>query len=527
MVKNNRQLIQNNPHHKPLSLIDRLNLISLIDEGMRHKHSNSPILSDFFNDLWDLIDNTISGSKMFCLKPEDSLNGFHQIDLNADSGENLGRMNMIYLNKPVPCYYLVYVEVSQFLRRKGLGTRILEYFNRFLGEKSAIGILDNIIPVEDPTFDFYRKQGWNPVTDIIGTPFLTDVEDYMIYIPSNLSKKELKAPVQKLLYHLSRKREMIHMRDNEIMVKQTIDEFRALHTGLMTYFNVHLLQGGCDANARFFFTKFVTKLIAFRRKIGELIGYTGGESIEQITLAPMVASWPIQSYVPADLAYDTSSISGNFELLSALPRKLLKQPSPYIESLPNYLRPSLRSWIEKKKSTVEQPFTIGDLMELGFDPTRLKEMTVKENKYIIERMPIKKLKEIQAKQKLLDRIAPLTNRLLANGTLLKVNPPLLIIQDQGNAYILRNKIEAIHWDEALEQTQTHAALKELNQTIKLDKLIRKSLKTAVHLLSAELTLKERDALDTFSWFVSWNLETNQPRLLIDFSEPYFDSIWMA
>ena len=108
-----------------------------------------------------------------------------------------------------------------------------------------------------------------------------------------------------------------------------------------------------------------------------------------------------------------------------------------------------------------------------------------------------------------------------------MNPPLLIIQDQGNAYILRNKIEAIHWDEALEQAQTHAALKELNQTIKLDKLIRKSLKTAVHLLSAELTLEERDELNTFAWFVSWNLETNQPRLLIDFTEPYFDSIWMA
>ena len=39
--------------------------------------------------------------------------------------------------------------------------------------------------------------------------------------------------------------------------------------------------------------------------------------------------------------------------------------------------------------------------------------------------------------------------------------------------------------------------------------------------------KERDELNTFAWFVSWNLETNQPRLLIDFTEPYFDSIWMA
>jgi hypothetical protein len=349
----------------------------------------------------------------------------------------------------------------------------------------------------------------------------------MIYIPPNLRERDLKLPIQKLLHHLNRKREVIDMRDNEIMVRQTIEEFKALAAALMAYFNRHLLQGECDAYVRFFFTKFVTKLIAFRRNIGELIGYTGGESVEQISLPPTVTFLPIQSYVPSDLAYETSSISGNFELLAALPRKLLRQPSLFIESLPNYQRPCLMSWLTKKETGLEHRFTIGDLLELGFDPTRLKELMIKENKYIFERIQIKKLAEIQKKQKLFERITPLINRLVAHGALLKINPPLLTIQDQGNAYILRKKIEGIHWDEALEQSQTQASLKDINKIIRLDKLILKTIRTAGNILIEKAELENINELQALSWFVSWNLEANQPRLVLNFSEQYFDSVWMA
>ena len=151
---------------KDLGLNERLGLISLIDEGMRIKSVESPIMADLFNDLWDLVNETVSGSRINRLKPEDSHNGFRVIEVNAETGENLGRLNMLYLRKPIPCYYLVYVEVAAPFRRKGLGAQILKHFRQFLIKRSAVGILDNIIPMEDPTYDIYLKQSWKPVENL-------------------------------------------------------------------------------------------------------------------------------------------------------------------------------------------------------------------------------------------------------------------------------------------------------------------------------------------------------------------------
>ncbi len=145
-----------------LTIGDRLALINLIDEGMRQKSSDSPMVADLFSDLWTLVGSTVSGSKIDRLKPEDSPNGFHVVEVNAESGENIGRLNMLYLKKPLPSYYLVYVEVSAPFRRKGVGARILDYFGEFLVKKSALGVLDNIIPEDDPTYSIYEKLGWRP-----------------------------------------------------------------------------------------------------------------------------------------------------------------------------------------------------------------------------------------------------------------------------------------------------------------------------------------------------------------------------
>ena len=83
--------------------------------------------------------------------------------------EVLAYLNLLYLRKPLPCYYLVYVEVAPSLRGKGLGNRILEAFRDLVEEKGALGLLDNIIPPEDPTFDIYTKLGWAPLNDLIGS----------------------------------------------------------------------------------------------------------------------------------------------------------------------------------------------------------------------------------------------------------------------------------------------------------------------------------------------------------------------
>jgi glyoxylase-like metal-dependent hydrolase (beta-lactamase superfamily II) len=148
----------------PLSLNERLALVALIDEGMRLGLAEAPIVSDLFNDLSNLMNATVSGSSLDRLKPEDSKHGFRVFEINAESGENLGRLNMLYLRKPIPCYYLVYVEVAAPFRRRGLGNRILKYFRDFLDSQSALGILDNIIPSEDPTYDIYLKHFWITTT---------------------------------------------------------------------------------------------------------------------------------------------------------------------------------------------------------------------------------------------------------------------------------------------------------------------------------------------------------------------------
>ena len=327
------------------SLNDRLALISLIDQGMRLSGSDSPIMADLFSDLWSLVNGTVSGSKIDLLKHEDSRNGFKVFEANAETGENLGYLNMLYMNKPIPSYYLVYVEVASPFRKKGLGNRILKLFKEFLTDKSAVGILDNIIPEEDATYDIYSKHGWDPVEKIIGNNPSSAHGNYMIYVPPGFKNRELRQSLIKLLYHLKRKRAAIDMRDNEVMVQRTIAEFKALYSSLITYFQTEMSRGEFSPLMRFMFTRFVTKFIAFRRRISELIGYTGGESLEQINLSSEVEALPMQSYASYGLAAQSSLAMGDETLWSHLPDDLKKQPARTIDAFPNYQRPSLRAWL--------------------------------------------------------------------------------------------------------------------------------------------------------------------------------------
>ena len=261
-------------------------------------------------------------------------------EIKAETGENLARLNMIYLKKPIPCYYLVYVEVAAPFRRKGLGHQILKSFADFLTEKSAVGILDNIIPQEDPTNDVYLKQSWIPVEEIIGNLMFYKDNNYMIFIPPQLKDRDLKQPLLKVMYHLKRKRAVIDIRENETMVKKTLNEFRELYQALMTYFHSELEGPRSSVFMRFLFTRFVTKFISFRRRIGDLVGYTGGESTEQIVLDPRIDKLQVKSYAPRDLAKEDAVVMGSLGLLSKFPEDLKQKPAQFIESLPNYRRPN-------------------------------------------------------------------------------------------------------------------------------------------------------------------------------------------
>ena len=512
---------------KTISLNERLGLIALIDERMRLGSPELPIVPDLFNNLWDLVNATASGSRIDRFRPEEARNGFGTFEINGEGGENLGRLNMVYLKKPIPCYYLVYVEVGGPFRRKGLGKRILEYFKDFLIEKSAIGILDNIIPEEDPSYNIYSRQGWEPVEAFIGDGLGDRENNFMIYVPSRWQGKHLKEPILKILHHLKRKRAAIDMRDNEVMVQRTISEFKDLYVALLTYFKGEIQTGRSTPLAQFMFTRFATKLISFRRRIGTLLGYTGGESIEQIVLDPSVAALPVRTYPPSELGGRSPSVLGDKELWSRLPAMLKKHPARFIESLPNYNRPSLASWLKERGMFFTDKLTVGDLMSLGFDPTRLKELVIENEKFIFERMQARQLAELEKKEELLRRVQLEMSHARPSNAQLRVNPPLLKILSRGNVYVLRRKVGGIHWEEAIEELQSGSHLKNMNQTMKIDRVILRTVRNANRMISEKLGLREEAVADSLACFVPWSLEDNQPRLVIDFTNAYLETVWMA
>jgi hypothetical protein len=513
---------------KPISLNERLGLIALIDEGMRIGSPDTPIVPDLFNNLWDLVTATVSGSRIDRLKPEERHNGFRTFEINSEAGENLGRLHMLYLRKPLPCYYLVYVEVGGPFRKRGLGNRILEYFKDFLIEKSAIGILDNIIPEDDPSYTIYSKHGWEPLEAFIGDGVGSREGNLMIYAPTRWRGKQLRDPILKIVHHLKRKRTSIDMRDNQLMVQRTIGELKGLYTALRTYFEREIQTGRPTALAQFMFTRFVTKLVSFRRRIGSLLGYTGGESIEQLALEPAVAALPVRNYPPSKLSGRRNpSVLGDKEFWWLLPDMLKKHPARFIESLPNYSRPSFASWLKERGMFATDRLTIGDLMNLGFDPTRLKEIVIDNEAFIFERMQARQLAELHKREELLKRIKLEMAQTRLGNAQLKVNPPLLTIRDRGNAYVLRRKVGGIHWEEAMEELQRGPLLIKMNEAMKIDRVILSAVGKANRVISEKLGLEEERVAESLTCFVPWDLEHNRPRLMIDFANVYLETMWMA
>lgn len=510
-----------------LGLNERLALIGLIEEGIRLGTSNSPIVADLFSELWDLVNRTVSGAKLDRLKPEDATRGFQVFEINAESGENLGRLHMLYLKKPIPCYYLVYVEVAPPFRNKGLGNRILSAFRSFLEEKSAVGILDNIIPHDDPTFDIYSKQQWVPAAEITGNEDPESDGIYMVYVPSALHGGELKEPVTRLIHHLKRKRAAIDMRENELMVRRTIEEFKELNAALENYFQEELRTGEENLLMNFMFTRFVTKLLGFAHRIEQLLGYTGGESLGQIVLHPAVRALPVQSYAPRELGSNPSFVGDAKELWLKLPEALKTHPARVIESLPNYRRPNLVAWMEKKGITSSDSLTIGDLMDIGFDPTRLKEIEIEGEEYIFERIHARLISRIERKKTLLERLRSDLIGSRVKQTMVHVNPPLLVIRDRGNGYVLRKKVPGIHWEEAVEQLQTAPSLAGLNASMRVDKMVLATVSRATEALRKLINGEADDLIPCITFFVPWDLKSNQPKITVDFSSSYIETIWIA
>jgi hypothetical protein len=275
------------------------------------------------------------------------------------------------------------------------------------------------------------------------------------------------------------------------------------------------------------FTRFVTKLIGFRRRISGLLGYTGGESMGQLSLGDTLASIPMQSYAPREIAGVSKVCFGPEHLADALADVFQNDPRAVIEHLPNYSRPSLKTWLDANGRTANDVMTLGDLMDIGFDPTRLKEISINGEDYIFERIQARQLDELIEKKTLLEQASSDLANVKVRKTFLKSNPPLLAVRNRGNAYVLRRKVHGIHYEEALEQLQGNPALKGLNQAMRFDGMVKRTVGAAYKAAAEVLSREEEELRDLLTVFVSWDLDTNRPKVMVDPAGSFFESIWLS
>lgn len=482
---------------------------------------------EVFEGLDDLINRTVHGAKIERFRPKEGHQVFHTFEIHTGEGEVLGYLNMIYLRKPIPCYYLVYVEVLPPFRGRGLGNKILEAFREFVEDTGAVGLLDNIILPEEPTYNIYSRLGWKDIEEVIGKDMVNGEGHYMVFLPTSTKIPNLRESLIRLLFKIRGKRPVIDMHDNESMVKRTIAEFQSVYKALEHLFEIELSTATSTPFMQFMFTKFVTKVLGFGRRIATLIGYTGGESLEQIPISEQVKALPIQPYSLWGSEEGQVEIWGEEGLIRDLPESLKKEPTHYIESLPLYGRPYLSVWIEKGGDRQPLNLKISDLLELGFDPTKLREFRHKGVNYVFERISPGFLPSIEKKRRLLLKIGDsISERRFRNATV-QMNPCLAMLQERGNVYLLRRKLEGIHLEEALDQLRTSSCLKDMNRELSIDRVVVLTVNEIKQRLLKEFPSCLPEEIDDFTFFVPWDLERNIPKIRVDISCISLDTLWIA
>jgi GNAT superfamily N-acetyltransferase len=493
------------------------------DHGEDHAH----LLGGLFKGLHESIHRTVHGTRVERFRPTQSAQPFHVFEIHTEEGEALGYLNTIYLRKPIPCHYLVYVEVLPPFRGRGLGTKILEAFRTFLERKGTVGLLDNIIPREEPTFEMYSKLGYQPVEEAIGREVTNGEGNYMVWVPDCARHSDLPEKLTKLLFNLRRKRQVIDMKDNEAMVKRTIEEFRAVQDSLVRLFRVELSTGATTPLMRFMFTKFVTKLIGFRRRIASLLGYTGGESLEQIPMAREIHGLPILPYSLWGPEPDEPSLWGDHAMIQGLPPELMRDPTRFVESLPIYRRPYLASKWGDLGEMRASDLRLADLLELGFDPTRLREWIHKGEPYIVERSSPRFLAFMKRKARLLTELDRECMGIRFRTAVPRINPPVSLVSHRGNLYVFRRKVEGIHSEEALDQLRGCPGLRGMNDGAGIDSALLGVMREGREWLVTRFASEFRDEIDDLTFFFPWDLERNLPRVSVDAAGVSIDTIWLA
>jgi GNAT superfamily N-acetyltransferase len=509
-----------------IGLKDALSALDMtLEDQIARLESDAPF--ETFRGLNKLIDRTVHGTKVECFPPADGGRSFHTLEIHTEEGEILGYLNMIYLKKAIPCFYLVYVEVMPPFRCRGLGNTILRTFMEFAKDRKALGLLDNIIPPDEPTYKIYARLGWQTIKDLIGNSGTESSGNYMVFIPDTLQRHGIKKELVRILFNLRKKRPVIDMHDNEDMVKRTIEEFRSVYETLVQIFRSEVSSETSNPIMSFMFTRLTTKLIGFRRRIASLIGYTGGESLEQISFSDSIKALPAQPYSLWSLKKEHAGIWGDKLILQNLPPGLREEPTLFIERLPLYRRPYLHDWMKKEGSSPCRPLKISDLLDLGFDPTRLREFRLEGVDYIFERISPHFFSSLVRKRRFLKKVEKLVSDSEVGGLNFRINPPVLIFRDRGNTYVLRKQVEGIHLQEALDQLRTLPHLGELNHIAGIDRFITRKIQDVNSFFESKFDRRFRNEIEGLAYFIPWDIKKNIPRICIDVSSIALETIWIA
>lgn len=277
----------------------------------------------------------------------------------------------------------------------------------------------------------------------------------------------------------------------------------------------------------FMFTRLTTRLIGFHRRIESLIGYTGGESLQQLSFADDIKKLPVQPYSLWRFDEEDGGMWGNEEILRNLPQELKEDPTFYIENLPFYRRPYLDNWTKKTGLEPSQALTISDLLDFMFDPTRLREFHHKGVKYIFERVSPLFFNALLRKRAFLKRVEKSEADLHFQGTIIRVNPIILVIRDRGNVYALRRQVQGVHSQEALDQLKTIPHLRNLNSAVGVTRCIQNVIKETEKSLKKRFHSQFKREIEEFAYFIPWDIELNTPAIRVDISGISLDTVWLA
>jgi len=79
----------------------------------------------------------------------------------------------------------------------------------------------------------------------------------------------------------------------------------------------------------------------------------------------------------------------------------------------------------------------------------------------------------------------------------------------------------------VEQIHRSDRLRGLNHALKLHRMIIGTVQEANRAISKELDVEQDVLNDLLTCFVSWDIKANHPLMMVDFSNSYLTSVWMA